>query len=77
MYLTVYANKNGEVLDYPGLSMLGRSGLSWMVPEEAEMIPLPKGASLVSIPAHIPVAGLCKSCCGYDHAPLRVCSSRT
>lgn len=55
MFLTVYANQKGEVLEHPGMTMLGRSGLDWVVPEKEEMMPLPKGASLVSIPAYIPV----------------------
>ncbi len=55
MFLTVYANQKGDVLEHPGMNMLGRSGLDWVVPEKEEMIPLPKGASLVSIPAYIPV----------------------
>lgn len=55
MYLTLYANEKAEVLEHPGISMLGRTGQEWVSPEEEEMIPLPKGASLVSIPYHIPV----------------------
>jgi len=55
MYLTLYANERGEVLEHPALSMLGRTGLDWVGPEKEEMIPLPKGSSLVSIPDHIPV----------------------
>jgi len=55
MFLTVFANKNNEVMEHPGMTMLGRSGLDWVVPEKEEMIPLPKGASLVSIPGYIPV----------------------
>ncbi|CFX02499.1 Elongator protein 3/MiaB/NifB [Syntrophomonas zehnderi OL-4] len=55
MFLTVYANPQGEVLEHPGMVMLGRSGMDWVVPEKEEMILLPKGASLVSIPAYLPV----------------------
>ena len=55
MFLTVYANEKGEALEHPGMTMLGRSGLDWVEPTREEMIPLPKGASLVSVPAHIPV----------------------
>ncbi len=55
MFLTVYANEKGDALEHPRMTMLGRSGLDWVEPTREEMIPLPKGASLVSIPAHIPV----------------------
>ncbi len=55
MYLSLYANEKGEILEHRKMTMLGRSGMGWVVPEEEEMIPLPKGASLVSITGHIPV----------------------
>lgn len=55
MFFTLYANYKGEVLDHPNIRMLGRSGQEWVVPREDEMIPLPKGSSLVMIPQHIPV----------------------
>lgn len=56
MYLTLYTNEKGEVFEYPGVSLLGRSGEEWLIPENTEMIPLPEGASLVSIHKHIPVS---------------------
>lgn len=55
MFLALYANENNELLDHPGVSMLGRTGANWVEPEEQEMIPLPKGASLVTVPRYIPV----------------------
>lgn len=57
MLLSLYANNRGEVLEHPDFYMLGRSGIHWLVPDNPEMIPLPKGSSLVSIPGTIP-AGL-------------------
>ncbi len=56
MYLTLYANEKGELFDYPGKGMLGQTGQEWVVPEENEMILLPKGASLVTVPENIPVS---------------------
>lgn len=50
MFYALYANEQGEVLDYPAYRALGRSGMSWVEPQAEEMIPLPKGSSLVSIP---------------------------
>jgi len=55
LFLTLFANEKGEVLEHPGISMLGRSGNDWVVPEDREMIPLPRGASLVSLPDCVPV----------------------
>ncbi|PKM78808.1 MAG: radical SAM protein [Firmicutes bacterium HGW-Firmicutes-15] len=55
MFLTLYANDKGEIIERHKLGMLGRSGMDWVVPEQGEMIPLPNGASLVSVPGHIPV----------------------
>lgn len=60
MFLTLFNNQKGEVLEHRGLTMLGRSGSEWVEPEPEEMIPLPRGASLVTLPGHIPV-GLDKS----------------
>jgi len=55
MFLTLYANENNELLEHPGVAMLGRTGSDWVEPEEGEMIPLPKGASLVTVPNCYPV----------------------
>ncbi|MDD3853773.1 MAG: radical SAM protein [Syntrophomonadaceae bacterium] len=55
MYFTLYANEKDELLEYPAITMLGRTGGGWVEPVTDEMIPLPKGASLVTIPDHIPV----------------------
>lgn len=55
MYLTLYANADGELFEDTSLHMLGRLGNDWVVPEDYELILLPKGASLVSVPCHFPV----------------------
>lgn len=54
-FLALYANEKGEVLEHPRVNMLGRSGMDWVEPEREEMMPLPRGASLVSVPGYIPV----------------------
>lgn len=54
-FLALYANENGEVLEHARFGMLGRTGMEWVEPEKEEMIPLPAGASLVSVPGHIAV----------------------
>lgn len=55
MYLTLYANYKGEMFEDESLLMLGRIGNEWVIPEDYELIPLPKGASLVSVPYNYPV----------------------
>ncbi|MGR6837358.1 radical SAM protein [Syntrophomonas erecta] len=55
MFLTLYANEQDQMFEHPGISMLGRTGSNWVEPEDKEMIPLPKGASLVKVPNHLPV----------------------
>ena len=55
MYYTLYADQEGNLLDCPSLAMLGRSGSQWVEPEAGEMIPLPRGASLLSLPGYLPV----------------------
>ncbi len=55
MFLAVYADQAGRIYEHPHLGMLGRSGNAWVEPLPEEMIPLPQGASLVSIPGFLPV----------------------
>lgn len=55
MFYTLFANNNGEIFEDTSLLMLGRTGQDWVVPEDDELIPLPKGASLVTIPYHYPI----------------------
>ena len=54
-FQALYANEKGQVWEAPRTSMLGRNGRVWVEPEPEEMIPLPTGASLVSIAGHVPV----------------------
>lgn len=51
----VYADKDGNVFDHPGLLGLGRSGDQIVELMEEELIPLPGGATLVSLPFTRPV----------------------
>lgn len=55
MYLSLYANAAGEIMEHPYLGLLGRSGNQWLIPENSEMMPLPLGSSLVKIPNHLAV----------------------
>jgi pyruvate-formate lyase-activating enzyme len=55
MYITLYADGEGNLLDFPGIHLLGRSGSQWLEPDNREMIPLPGGATLVTLPGYLPV----------------------
>ena len=55
MYNLLFATEQGEVLDYPALSMTGRLGDQWVEPLEEELIPLPEGASLTMVPGRFPL----------------------
>ncbi|RKD23041.1 radical SAM protein [Ammoniphilus oxalaticus] len=51
----VYADERGQVYDHPRLAAIARSGENLMEILEEELIPLPEGASLVSLPNTRPV----------------------
>lgn len=55
MYLTLFTDNTGNVREHRQLKMLGQTGSGWVEPMSVEMMPLPKGASLVLMPGHIPV----------------------
>ncbi len=52
----VYASPKGEIFDYPGLKMAGRSGFDFFLPDTNDLIPLPEGSELFIIPDSIPIA---------------------
>jgi pyruvate-formate lyase-activating enzyme len=51
----VYADENGNVFDHPDFVALGRSGDMIVEIMEDELIPLPNGATLVSLPFTKPI----------------------
>ena len=52
----VYANARGEIFDYQGLNMAGRSGYDFFCPNIDDLIPLPYGSELFVIPDSVPIA---------------------
>lgn len=54
-FYPLYATADGDIYEDTSAELLGRSGAQWLLPERQEMIPLPTGASLVSIPGFVPV----------------------
>jgi pyruvate-formate lyase-activating enzyme len=51
----VFADCNGAVYDHPHLKMAGRSGDSFALPDEEELVPLPRGSQLFTMPGRSPV----------------------
>ncbi|SHI47811.1 Radical SAM superfamily protein [Malonomonas rubra DSM 5091] len=53
--LAVVADESGEVFEHPELLMAGMNGMTARKPEEDELIPLPEGSRLFTIPDTPPV----------------------
>ena len=53
--LAVVADANGEVFEHPELFMAGMNGMTVCHPEENELIPLPEGSRLFTIPDTPPI----------------------
>lgn len=58
MLKLLFARPDGSWLDFPALEMAARSGDELVLPEAAELIPLPTGATLTALPGRYPI--------GYD-----------
>jgi len=54
-FLTVVADEQGEVFEHPDLLMAGMNGLSLCRPQTDELIPLPEGSRLFTIPNTPPI----------------------
>ena len=54
-FLTVVADEQGEVFEHPELLLAGKNGWRVVRPEAAEMIPLPEGSRLFTIPQTPPI----------------------
>lgn len=55
MFGTLFVDEKDELCPHPEYTMLGRSGSQWLEPCPQEMIPLPKGSTLVSMPGYLAV----------------------
>ena len=52
----VYADSQGQIYDHPYLTMAGMSGPEAVLPDSIELIPLPEGSRLFTIPNTPPIA---------------------
>jgi pyruvate-formate lyase-activating enzyme len=51
----VLSDREGRVLDHPFLKMAGRSGGQMILPLPSELVPLPMGSQLFTLPGRIPI----------------------
>lgn len=51
----VFANAQGEIEDFPELTMAGRSGAWFFQPELTDIIALPEGSELFVLPGRLPI----------------------
>lgn len=58
----LYANSKGEIYDYPGFNAAFRSGKRFVEVDDAELIPLPYGSYMFTLPDRSPV---CSTGNGY------------
>jgi molybdenum cofactor biosynthesis enzyme MoaA len=64
----ILSNPEGNIFDHPSLKLSGRSGDRFLLPDPSELVPLPKGSQLFTLPGRIPV--------GWDEEKKSFISSR-
>lgn len=51
----IFSGPNGKIFDHPHLKLAGRSGDRLIVPDPSELVPLPRGSQLFTLPGRKPV----------------------
>jgi pyruvate-formate lyase-activating enzyme len=51
----VLSDPKGNIFDHPSLKLSGRSGSQFLLPHPSELVPLPKGSQLFTLPGRVPV----------------------
>ena len=51
----VLSDPEGNIFDHPSLNLSGRSGTRFLLPHPSELVPLPKGSQLFTLPGRIPI----------------------
>jgi pyruvate-formate lyase-activating enzyme len=51
----LFANSKGEIMEYEGLEMAGRSGTTYVRPQLEDLIPLPQGSELFTLSGRLPI----------------------
>ena len=64
----ILSDPEGNIFDHPSLKVSGRSGDRFVLPPPSELVPLPKGSQLFTLPGRIPI--------GWDEEERSFVSSR-
>jgi hypothetical protein len=51
----ILSDPKGNIFDHPSLKLSGRSGDRFLLPHLSELVPLPKGSQLFTLPGRIPI----------------------
>lgn len=51
----IFSDSDGKIFDHPRLKLAGRSGERFIVPDPSELVPLPRGSQLFTLPGRIPI----------------------
>lgn len=51
----VFSDPSGRIFDHPSLRMAGRSGDRILIPDSSEILPLPQGSQLFTLPGRVPI----------------------
>ncbi len=51
----ILSDPEGNIFDHPSLKLAGRSGDRFLLPAVSELVPLPKGSQLFTLPGRIPI----------------------
>lgn len=51
----IFSDSEGNIYDHPHLKLAGRSGDRFVQPDASELVPLPRGSQLFTLPGRIPV----------------------
>ena len=51
----ILSDPEGNIFDHPSLKLSGRSGNRFHLPPQSELVPLPKGSQLFTLPGRVPI----------------------
>ncbi len=51
----ILSDPEGNIFDHPSLNLLGRSGDRFLLPPPSELVPLPNGSQLFTLPGRVPI----------------------
>lgn len=51
----VFSEPSGRIFNHPSLRMAGRSGDRILIPDSSEILPLPQGSQLFTLPGRVPI----------------------